>query len=292
MKKLTLVLGVMFLMLGLSAMPVAAAEKSVAKADGKKTTQKKAAKPTKCWQRLVQYAEAEGGESTRIHIDQWRLPDEVVSNEVEVFDEAPVCVVFEEVLNTTCELPEKLQCKWTLPEGEKRFKKLEWKPLDPKEYRGLTEDYIFGEADSKNPDPEYRKMRWNSINPDFKKAFDEDTLNIKAAIVDINQNEQDGEEQVVRYSLPSKCAGTFSIMNPETKRVDWKRNEIFFHVNALSYYGSEILLYNGKAFMFKIMDIFYEPNSEPSKEVILYEGYSYGSGNVCRFKYLKGGTKP
>lgn len=283
MKKFTLALGVMFLMLGLAAMPVAAAEKSGAKAGGKKPTQKKAAKPAKCWQSLVRYAEAAGGESTKIYLDQWRLPYEVASkNEVEVFEEAPVCVAYEKVLNTTCELPEKLQCNWTLSEGEKRFKKLEWKPLEPKEYWGLIEDIALSGWNEK-----FRAGQWERLEPEYKKELEQGSMRLTVATVDINQDGQDGAEQVVQLNRRPECAtsGVFGVMNPETKRMDWKRNDVLRYVNSLSE-GSEILLYNGKAFMFKVEYI------PPSYDVMLYEGYSYGSGNVCRFKYLKGGTKP
>lgn len=267
MRKMSLVLMVIFLALSLAIGSATAEEKAKAKTGAKQT-----AKSEKCWQRMPP------------------LDERLMSPEYNT-----VCKAYEEVLNTTCEPPEKLQCNWTLPEGEKRFKKLEWKPLDSKEYSGFVKESVLGEAYSKKPDPEWAKKFWNTLHPDFKKAFEENRLNIKMTFVDIDHDSKD--EQVVRYNWLPNCAarGSFSVMNQETKRVDWKRNDVFFHVNALSY-GSEILLYEGRAFMFKIEDRFYMPvGSDPAKEVMLYEPYSfgssYGSGNVCRFKYLKGGTK-
>jgi hypothetical protein len=44
-----------------------------------------------------------------------------------------------------------------------------------------------------------------------------------------------------------------------------------------------------KAFMFKILDIFYSPT--PEKEVMIYKAFSgsaFTSIDICRFKYLKG----
>jgi len=256
-----LIVGIMILVLSF-ATPATAAEKQTAKAGGKTT-----AKSAKCWKRMPP-------------LDKVLMTPEYNT----------VCKAYEEVLNTTCELPEKLMCNWTLPKGEKRFKKLVWQSLDPKKYRMLTEDYVLGEAYSKKPDPAYKTMRWNTINLDFKKAFDEDKLNIKMTVVDIDHDGK--EEYIVRYSLPSECNGksSFLIMTPETKRLDWRYKNLTDGVNALSE-GSEILLYEGKAFMFKIENIYYEPGSNPSQEAMIYEGYPYGAGNLCRFKYLKGGKK-
>ena len=99
----------------------------------------------------------------------------------------------------------------------------------------------------------------------------------------------------MRYEfLPCKddLGSIFGVMDHETKRMDWKRYKAISGVNTFAYYGNEILLYEGKAFMFKILDIFYSPT--PEKEVMIYKGFSlfggsaFGSLNLCRFKYLKG----
>ncbi len=284
MKKTILVLCAMFLMLSLAVMSTPFSGKKGAKADSKT--------PAKCWQKLEKYEPVPvgGGESTRIDDKVWRSPYDVVSEDLRrVFDddedETSVCAAYEEVLNATCEPPEKLQCNWTLPEGEKRFKKLEWKPLEPKEYWGLIQDIALSGLNEK-----FRVGQWEKFKePEYKKELEQGTLRLAVTTVDINQDGK--EEQVVHLNRTPDCAtrGVFGVMDPETKRMDWQRNKVFFHVNALSYYGAEIMLYEGKAFVFKIEDMYQPKTGYPTKEVILHELFS--SGNECHFNYLKGGTK-
>lgn len=259
LKKVIVIIGIILLAFGFTE----AAEKKDVKE--KKTT----AKSAKCWKRLPP------------------LDKTLMSPEYNT-----VCKAFEEVLNKTCEPPEKLQCNWTLPKGEKRFKKLEWQPLDWKEYWGLIEDMVLSGWNEK-----YRAGQWERVEAKVRKEFDDGRRILAVTLVDIDH---DGKtEQVVRDdNVP--CEGNagvmFGVMIPESRRVDWKRNNVLDHINSLSE-GSEILLYEGKAYMFKIENIYYEPGvMRPSKEVLIYEGYTLGfyenptrgSINLCRFKYLKG----
>ncbi|MCL4536259.1 MAG: hypothetical protein M1610_01505 [Nitrospirae bacterium] len=228
----------------------ATAEKGKAKAGGKTTT-----KPTKCWKRMPP-------------LDKTLMTPEYNT----------VCKAFEEVLNKTCEPPEKLQCNWTLPKGEKRFKKLEWQPLDPKEHWGLIEDMALSGWNEK-----FRTGQWERIGDEVRKEFDNGQRILAVTSVDIDH---DGNAELVVRDDNIPCEGnagvTFGVMIPEIKRIDWNLNNVFFHTNAFSE-GSEIMIYEGQAFMFKWERDF--------KEAMIYEGFPHGSGNVCRFKYLKGRKK-
>ena len=78
-----------------------------------------------------------------------------------------VCRAFEQVLNTTCEPPKKLECNWTLPPGEKRFKKLGWVQVDPKEYWGLIKDLNVSCIRD-----DLREELWKTAEPQERKAID------------------------------------------------------------------------------------------------------------------------
>jgi len=81
---------------------------------------------------------------------------------------------------------------------------------------------------------------------------------------------------VVRYDL-IPCYETpgsiFGVMDPKTKRLDWRFENLFLNINARE--GAEIMLYNGKAYMFGWESAW--------KIVMLYEGRR----NICRFEYVK-----
>jgi len=217
----------------------------------------------KCWKRVWITSESYKGKST-----------------------LPVCKAFEEVLNTTCEPPEKLQCNWTLPTDEKRFKKLEWQTLEFKEYKNLVEEMTLGKD---------HKWRWYEKDAAVKKAFDDGTINIKMTTVDIDNNGK--AEHVLHKSWLHDCpnCGQFAVINKETKQIDWRYDHLFLHANA--HEGADIILYEGKAYMFGYTSQNYVGYKQPWKMIWVYEGFSlfedteFGSVNICQYKYLKGDNK-
>ena len=228
---------------------------SVLAADDKPLqTEKKSTKTSdKCWKRIS------WNEST--HIAQT--------------SSAPVCKVFEDVLNTTCEPSEKLTCKWTLPADEKLFLKLQWQPLDPKKHWELIRDMCLSGWLEK-----YRAGQWEHYEPEYKKDLDEGRLTLYFAIIDIDR---DGKtEHVVRLKRSPDCPSSsiFGVMIPEIKQIDWKYRRLFM--------GDEIMIYEGRAYMFEWDEV-------PGR-IQVYEGFnllpnsdSRGSINICQFQYLKGG---
>jgi hypothetical protein len=238
------ILGVMLLGLSLVVQPAFAEEKQGAKS--KKTT----AQSEKCWKRVK--------------------PFEGTGN-------APVCVAFEKLLNTTCEPPEKLKCNWSLPVGEKRFKKLKWLPLDWKEYLEL-----IGDINKSGVREDMREGLWKKEEPRILKLFEEGKRSIAITTVDIDHD--GNKEQIVRYDL-IPCNETpgvmFGVMLPETKRLDWRFEHLLNTANASE--GAEIMLFDGRAFMFG-WDYAW-------KQVDIWEGFPYGRLNVCTFKYIKGGIR-
>lgn len=238
------------LALCLTVQPAISAENGDAKAGGKKT-----AKPAKCWKRMPPLEKA------------------LMSPEY-----GTVCKAFEEVLNTTCEPPEKLRCNWTLPVGEKRFKKLKWKPLDPKEYRELSKDILLGK--------DHSKERWNTTDPEVKRNFEDNKVDIGVVTVDIDHYGR-MEHVVSERWRPNDCmaARTFGVMIPETKRLDWRYEHLILNINATD--GSEIMLYKNKAYMFG-MDTYATPGIVMVyKGFSLFEGTEFGSRDICRFNYIK-----
>lgn len=218
-----------------------------------KTGNKSSMSSRKCWEHTWVISEALKGRSTM-----------------------PVCKAFEEVLNTTCEPPEKLRCNWTLPAGEKRFKKLIWKQIDLEAYRGLIEDMALGKDSSKE--------RWNTKDPQFKKAFEEGRIKIKMTPVDIDGD--GATESLVHQNWRVGCParGGFGVIDSDTKRLDWRFRQLLLAPNSDQ--GAEIMLYNDKAYMFGWDDAF--------KILMVYEGFyvnavnSRGYQNICQFKYIKG----
>lgn len=253
MKKILLVLGAMFLMLSFAVMPASAEEKGVR---GGKTT----AKHGKCWERMEAYKEPDTGSYVRGDI--------------------PVCKAFEEVLNTTCEPPEKLQCNWTLPKGEKRFQKLKWETVDWREYWELIGPLSFSRT---VPSPEVAE-RWESDKEKTRKDFEEGKITLSITTVDVDHNGID--ELIMRMDyLPCNeisAASLFGVIGPP-KHMDSFRG-LFFAINKNS--GPEIMYYDGRAFMFSLHRF--------ERTAMIYEGLSpgerYSSQNVCQIKYIKGGS--
>jgi hypothetical protein len=108
-------------------------------------------------------------------------------------------------------------------------------------------------------------------------------MNIEQALVDV-----DGDETmkiVVHESWRPECPrrGTFGVMDPKTKRLDWRYVHVLSNINASE--GAEIMLYDGNAYMFG-WDRYW-------KIVMVYEGFyvhavnARGNINICQFKYVK-----
>jgi hypothetical protein len=250
-----LIVGVMLLMLSLLVQPATGAEKGDAKAG-----EKVSATSNKCWQRMEAYKD-DGGSYVR--------------------GDLPVCKAFEEVLNTTCEPPEKLECNWTLPEGEKMFQKLKWKTVNWREYWDiigyLSVSLIFPTGE--------REERWKLMKERVREDFEKDISNLSITTVDINN---DGiEETVARidfFSIPcnKKIGSIYGVVDIVNKEVMPYRG-LFFDVNINR--SPEIIYYDGKAFMFSLYRF--------ARNVMIYEGSPlgerYGSQNICQFRYIKGG---
>jgi hypothetical protein len=196
---------------------------------------------------------------------------------------APVCRAYEQVLNTTCEQPDKLRCNWTLPPGEKRFKKLKWKTLDWREYWEL-----IGDMRKSGVREDLRTDLWKREEAKIRKRFEEGTLKISTAMADLDHN---GRNELIIKNDLLPCyeddGGTmFAVMDPETKRLDWRFRQMLLGPNAS--HGAEIMLYDGRAFLFG-----WDPNW---KQIDIWEGFGVGVGasmtesgrlNVCTFKYIK-----
>lgn len=180
-----------------------------------------------------------------------------------------VCRAFEQVLNTTCEAPNSLQCNWTLPPDEKRFQKLNWQPLEFKEYKEVVEEMILGKD---------HKWRWNQIDSEAKKAFDEGRINIKMAAVDIDNNGK--VRYIVHESWRTNCPGrgTFGIIDPKIKKLDWQFEGALLGINSSE--GAEIMLSEGKTYKF---------GWQSGWDTLFIWDERHGS--VCKFKYLKVGEK-
>ena len=199
----------------------------------------------------------------------WKRKELVSKQFWPVTGNASVCRAFEQVINTTCEAPDKLQCNWTLPSEEKRFQKLNWQPLEFKEYKGVVEEMILG----KGP-----KWGWHQIDPEVKKAFDEGRINIKMAAVDIKNGGK--VRYIIHENWRTDCParGTYGIIDPKTKILDWQFESDLLKPNSSE--GAEIMLYEGKTYKFgwqsgwEFLFVWDEKNS-----------------SVRKFEYLKGGDK-
>jgi hypothetical protein len=220
----------------------------------RKTSNKPAVSSGKCWERTWVTSEVLKGRSTMA-----------------------VCKAFEQVLNTTCEPPDKLRCNWTLPPGEKRFKKLKWEQLNWKEYWDMA-----GDINKSGVREDLRDALWKNEEAKERKEFEEGHRSLAITQVDIDNDKK--TEHVLRYNLIpcEKMPGVmFGVMTPETKRLDWRFEHVLSNVNARK--GAEIMLYNGKAYMLGWDDTW--------KMLMIYEGSQFAvSINICQFKYTKGGV--
>lgn len=218
----------------------------------RKTSNKPIVSSSKCWQRVWRTSEAFMGKSTM-----------------------PVCKAFEEVLNTTCELPNELQCNWTLPQGGKRFEKLKWEPLNWRDHWELV-----GDLNKTGIREDGRAELWKREEARIRDIFEEGKGSLAVTRADIDH---DGKaEYIVRWDLISckETPGTtFGVMIPETKRLDWRFRQLFLAPNSDD--GAELMLYDGHLFMFG-----WQTGSDI---LFIYDGFSYGYLNVCQFKYVKGG---
>ena len=188
----------------------------------------------------------------------------------------PLCRAFEEVLNTTCEPPKKLICNWTLPPGEKRFRKLRWEPLDPKENWELVIALVT--------DVKYREYQWEHRKQEIQEKLRDGLLWLEMGRADVDR---DGVvENIVRLRR-GVCGQVgwkvlHGVILPDTRRLEEKESGVFKHVNAS--HGGEIILFDGTAFMFGW--------TYGQDAVRIWEGYSStsahytGSVIVCDFKYI------
>lgn len=249
------ILGIMLLMLSVMVQPAIAEEKSDAKA-----IEKASATSEKCWQRVEAYKN-DGGFYVR--------------------GDLPVCMAFEEVLNTTCEPPGTLECNWTLPKGEKRFQKLKWETVDWKEYWDiigyLSVSLIFPTGK--------REARWKLMQDSVRNDFEKGTSNLSITTVDIDH---DGMREMVArinsFSIPcnKKIGSLYGVVDINNREVMPYRG-LFFDLNINI--SPEIMYYDGKAFMFSLYRF--------ARNVMIYEGLPagerYRSQNVCQIRYIKGG---
>ena len=191
----------------------------------------------------------------------------------------PVCKAFEEILKTTCEPPERLKCNWTLTTGEKRFQKLQWQQLDSKEHWGLIRDICLSGWLEK-----YRASQWEHYEPEYKKGLAEGRLKLFISSADVDH---DGKvENIVKLNRTPDCPNraTYAVITPQTKQMDWKYRQLISYINWYS--GSEIIIYDGRAYMFKWDEV-------PGR-IMFYKGFnllpnsdSTGSINICQYQYLK-----
>jgi hypothetical protein len=122
------------------------------------------------------------------------------------------------------------------------------------------------------------KWAWNQIDPEAKKAFDEGRISIKMAAVDINN---DGKvEYIVHENWRTDCParGTFAIINPKTKEVDWRYEAALVHLDFSN--SAEIMLYEGKIYKFGWQ--------QGWRRLYIWDAKNR---SICRFDYLKGEEK-
>lgn len=210
----------------------------------------------KCWKRTWLSSEALWGKSTM-----------------------PVCKAFEEVLNKTCEPPEKLKCNWTIPVAEEKFKKLIWKEIDPKVHWDLIRDIVLSGWNEK-----YRAGKWEHYEPEYKKNLAEGRLKLfTTSAIMVHDGK---EEQVVCLRRTPDCPsrGTYAVMIPATRQIDWRYRDLLGNIN--SYDGSEIMLYDGSVYLFQWEEVPGRINIY--RTFSLFENTEFGSTNICQFVYLKG----
>ncbi|MDD5169116.1 MAG: hypothetical protein PHN75_09880 [Syntrophales bacterium] len=192
-----------------------------------------------------------------------------------------LCRDFEKVLNTTCESPEKLQCNWTLPPGEKNFKKLEWESVDWRNYWEFIEDLRKSGVRE-----DMREELWKREESKVRLAWEKGTRTLLISNQAIDIDRDGSRERIIRDErLPEdkSCGVMLGVLQNDTKRMDLAYEHLFGNINASE--GAEIMIYKGQAFMFGWDSGF--------KRVMVWQGFTTltgkGSLNVCQFEYLKGG---
>jgi len=243
--------GMLIVLFLMGTLPVMAGEKQPSGAGQRSEEASK-----KCWERTWKTSEALVGRST-----------------------LPVCVAFEKVLNATCESPAELSCNWSLPPGESKFKKLNWQPLDWKTHWDL-----IGDINKAGVREDLREDLWKKEEAEKRVLFEKGRRSLAITSVDIDQDGTD--EMVVRHDLQpckERPGSMFAVIKPEDERVDWRYDNLFISVNANE--GSEILLYDGKAYMFGWVRAW--------EILMVYKGFSMPGGsshgyvNICQYRYLK-----
>ncbi len=202
----------------------------------------------------------------------WKRKELVRRQVVPTTGNASVCRAFEEVLNTTCEAPDKLECNWTLPPGEKRFQKVNWQPLNWQEYWEMIREWRLKHI-REGMSEDMRKEEVLRI----RRLFEDGKSSLSMATLDINND--GGAKQVVRWNQ-HPCQETpgsmFGVLIPGTKRLDWRHESAFLNPNSSE--GAEIMVYGGKTYKFGWTPGF--------KSLYIWdERY----GDLCEIKYLKGG---
>jgi|WetSurMetagenome_2_1015567.scaffolds.fasta_scaffold10503_2 uncharacterized protein len=225
-------LTIMFSMVGFSPVPISAAEKE-------------GLKSKKCW---VQAKPLNG-----------------------YVDDQGLCAAYEQILNAICDPPEKLQCNWSLPQSETRFKKVHWHPIDYHKHWLLIKDLRLSGWLEK-----YREDNWISLEPAIRKQYENGFIHLEMAEVDIDHDGQN--EHIVRSTYAPNCPamGQIGVMNPQTSRLDERYDKMPPGFTT----GYEIIFYKGKPYIFGVT-WFYEG-------VGIWEGDRSRSVNICMFKYRMG----
>jgi hypothetical protein len=195
--------------------------------------------------------------------------------------DSPVCMDFEKLLNVTCEPPDKLQCNWTLPLGEKGFKKLEWKAIDPKEHWNLIKDMVLSGWNEK-----YKAGQWEKLEPEYKRELEKGLLELKVTQADIDH---DGKKDQIVLFRKGHCGKLgeqkiFGVIDQHTGNIDNNFRQV---VLGLGGSRGDIITYDNYTVMFGW--------DSGIDRVMVWEGFNTitgkGSMNVCQFKYIKGGVK-
>jgi uncharacterized protein len=187
---------------------------------------------------------------------------------------ADICRVFEQLLETICEPPEKFKCTYNLLSDETRFKKLIWEDINPKEYPGVVDDLTFGE--------EHNKEKLRAKDPNFVQAYTEGKIKLVRSVVDIDN---DGRlETIVKMNWRQNCpaSGKFGLLNPITKRLDRKYNSLLQKMNDLVD-TAEIFIYKERTYTIA-WDNGY-------KRLYIWDGEASYNQKICEIKYLGGGKR-
>jgi len=224
------------------------------------------------WERYVD------GEKTTAHAPWnpmcWKRKELVRRQFFPITGNVSVCRAFDEVLNTTCEPPDKLICNWTLPPNEKRFKKVNWQPLNWQAYWEMIREWRLKNI-REGMSEEMREEEVLRI----RRLFEDGKSSLSTATLDINNG--GGAKQVVRWDQ-HPCQETpgsmFGVLIPGTKRLDWRYESAFLNPNSSE--GAEIMLYDGKTYKFG-----WDPGF---KSLYIWDERH---GDLCEFKYLKEGNK-